>query len=206
MPTGYTAMIEDGATFAQFLWGCAHAFGANGLLRDDGIDAPIPEYKPSEYEKKQLDSALRRLRKLGKMSLTQAALLCQAEFDQQVKRNEETRLRYAQERAQYEAMRVQVEAWDPPTPDHAGLKAFMLEQIKISLPPTEKDLERWYPPPVLQDPARWLAEQLAHAMECVTRASKAWDEELKRTKERNAWNAALAKRVPPPEIPLPKKR
>ena len=43
MPTGYTAPIKDGISFNDFMWGCARAFGALIMMRDDPPGTPIPE-------------------------------------------------------------------------------------------------------------------------------------------------------------------
>jgi hypothetical protein len=72
MPTGYTCIIEDkpDVTFAEYVWRCARAFGALLSMREDSLDAPIPDELKSEdtdyyktaYEKakqetvKELDS------------------------------------------------------------------------------------------------------------------------------------------------------
>lgn len=56
MPTGYTAAVCDGkiTEFPAFALQCARAFGALITMRDDAMNAPIPEeIKPdtSYYDK-----------------------------------------------------------------------------------------------------------------------------------------------------------
>lgn len=52
MPTGYTHGVQDGTVteFRDFALICARAFGATILMRDDPMDAPIPdEFQSSTY-------------------------------------------------------------------------------------------------------------------------------------------------------------
>jgi len=46
MPTGYTLDLYDGKniTFKEFVMKCAGAFGALISMKDESLDAPIPEH------------------------------------------------------------------------------------------------------------------------------------------------------------------
>jgi len=70
MPTGYTAkLMESGQTFQDFVMQCARAFGACVMMRDDPMDAPIPErFEPSDYNVKRLAEAKAELVKLQAMT------------------------------------------------------------------------------------------------------------------------------------------
>ena len=58
MPTGFTCDIKDGITFERFALNCARAFGALINMRDDSLDAEIPdEIKPSDHHVKALAEA-----------------------------------------------------------------------------------------------------------------------------------------------------
>lgn len=64
MPTGYTEAVQSGEVteFRDFALRCARAMGALIMMRDDPMDAPIPdEFKPSDWNRKQLDKARFRL-------------------------------------------------------------------------------------------------------------------------------------------------
>src|SRR5688572_14375055 len=51
MPTGYTStLMEKGQSFPEFTMLCARAFGALIEMRDESLDATIPEkFEPSDY-------------------------------------------------------------------------------------------------------------------------------------------------------------
>ena len=65
MPTGYTAtLMEKGQDFPDFVLLCARAMGATIMLRDEPLDAPIPEFQPSDYSAKQLEESKEELARL----------------------------------------------------------------------------------------------------------------------------------------------
>jgi hypothetical protein len=61
--TGYVHhMVEKNQTFPQFAMSCARAFGALVEMRDEGMDAKIPdEIKPEPYHKKAAAEARKEL-------------------------------------------------------------------------------------------------------------------------------------------------
>jgi hypothetical protein len=64
MPTGFTADICKGAevSFEDFAMTCARAFGALYSMRDEPMDAPIPEtFVASGYHADELEKAKARL-------------------------------------------------------------------------------------------------------------------------------------------------
>ena len=55
MPTGYTAVIEDGCTFKEYVMTCARAFGATISMREEPLSKEIPEkFEVSDYALNQL--------------------------------------------------------------------------------------------------------------------------------------------------------
>ena len=55
MPTGYTAYVQEGATFEEFVWRCARNFGALVTMRDEPTDVPVPDaFTPSKYHLEQI--------------------------------------------------------------------------------------------------------------------------------------------------------
>ena len=66
MPTGYTADVMDGKVtdFKLFAMQCARAFGALVIMRDEPLNAEIPdEFSPSNYHFQELEQARERLAK-----------------------------------------------------------------------------------------------------------------------------------------------
>ncbi len=134
MPTGYTAeLMEKGQDFKTFVMRCSRAFGALIELRDEALDAPIPEeFKPSTYSSDALARAVGQRQRLEAMSndeRTRFGLREQAGLIKSLKASLE---KDQAENARLNGMEEQVKAWQPPSADHKELKAFMLEQIKIS--------------------------------------------------------------------------
>lgn len=191
MPTGYTAAVKDGAVTAlpEFAMGCARAFGALIMMRDEPADAPIPEFQPSDFNAKALEAAIARqaaLKEMDPSACEEAAL--KAYNAQCTSRASEIRERTA-DRERYESMLEQVKGWEPPTNDHQRFKAFMVEQLQESI---KFDCGE-YPMSELVHltGAQWLAGELQHAQRDIDYHKKAHAEEVERTNGRNAWVKAL---------------
>lgn len=198
MTTGYTCIIEagDGCTFEEYVWRCAHAFGACIMLRESSMDVLVTEESvvdTSTYYVDEIAKSKARLAELETMTLEQAEAMAQADYDAVVAYCEKKTAKEMELTRRYAAIREAVEAWSPPTPDHAGMKAFMLQQIQIS---TEYSYTP--EPPMLLPGMVWLANQRAEANERL-----AYNEEHKakqdaRNRERVEWVRTLAASVPPP--------
>ena len=135
MPTGYTADIKDGIDFKTYAMNCARAFGACVMLRDEpGGGDRIPEaFEPSDYHLKAVEKARGELAALEAMTPAELERAAARAWDDA----ETSRLMrlegYRKQRKAYEAMLAKVNAWAPPTPDHAGLHEFMRTQIEQSI-------------------------------------------------------------------------
>ena len=190
MPTGYTAPIKDGITFEQFALGCARAFGALVLMRDEPSDAPIPDrFEPSDYHTKAIAEARAELARLDAMSLGDAAIAAENEHLAAIERYR-TRLADKRElRRKYEAMLAKVEAWEPPTPEHVEYKNFMRSQIAESI---DWDCcEKYDTEPKATMPREWLAEKIAAVRKNIEYHQGEHAKEVARTESRNVWLKAL---------------
>ena len=132
MPTGYTGeLYERGQTFKDFTLRCARAFGALISMRDEGWDAQIPDkVEVPAFYAEQVKDAEEELVKAKAMTLEDAKKFLPARKKADSKDNKKA---YEKEMVRYKrfiAMREEVRAWTPPTPDHEGLKDFMLEQLE----------------------------------------------------------------------------
>lgn len=194
MPTGYTAPIEDGCSFPEYLWGCAKAFGACISMRDEPADTPIPDkFAASSYHQVALAKATKELARLQSLTENQIweELVNERNVVMQsnIERVEENKLK----NERYSIIRSEVEAWSPPTPDHVELKKFMLEQIETSLPLYEYQQE--LPP---HNPKEWLAGKVEKVRRDIEYHTKGDAEERERNANRNNWIAALRSSVPQP--------
>jgi len=112
-----------------------------------------------------------------------------------VKRAEEARLEHEIQAQRYQSMKAQVEAWTPPTPDHANLKAFMLEQIAVSVrTSTGGYLEQWE----FQTPEQFLAMNVQDAERELARANERLAEHMTAVAKANKWLSDLTLSVGPP--------
>ena len=135
MPTGYTAGILDGTitTVPQFAKLCMRAFGATIHLRDESLDTEYEQRVPSDYHSKSIEKA--------KQSIIDAEKLTDNEIVDTRKKQLEDSKKYhleAIEKAKKSTIEMNkilfdVRKWQPPTPDHTGIKDFMIEQIEKTI-------------------------------------------------------------------------
>jgi hypothetical protein len=200
MPTGYTSIIEEGASFEEYVWRCARAFGALIELRDEPLDAPVPaELKPNVYYARSLDTARAQLAALQKMGRDDADNHAESAHYDALKRREEDMRESERKQSLYEDMRAKVLAWAPPTSDHAPLREFMLQQIEVSIGGGIYVPEK----PDRKSGEDWLADAIRQAEERVAYAEKSLRKEEDRTRQRNAWLSELRKSVPVPQKARP---
>jgi len=136
MSTGYTAPIYDGEDidFVAFAMRCSRAFGMLISMRDDAPDAEIPDpFEPSSYHAERLAEAEARRKKLLVVTDEQAAILANEAYKAALTRYRESASESANARRRYELMLSEVNAWQPPTPDHENMKTFMRDQITESI-------------------------------------------------------------------------
>lgn len=187
MPTGYTAPLYEGKdiSFEEFALGCARAFGALVMMRDDPTDAPIPdEFEPSNYYAQDLAAARERLAEVRAWTLKDARAALAKENAAIAAGNLERAEKEAALLIRYEAMLAQAKAWEPPTPEHQGLKAFMVEQLESSI---RFDTGPFTMPLRPNDPWAYRDEEIAAAEKRITRSEQEDTKERKRAAERTRW-------------------
>ena len=90
MPTGYTSKIYDGeqVTGKEFLMTCARAFGALIEMRDESLNAKIPEeLEVNTYHKKELENAKQKLKSIKNMSIEEVQKLVDEDYQKTIKEN-----------------------------------------------------------------------------------------------------------------------
>lgn len=196
MPTGYTAPVEDGtiSDLKSFALRCARAMGACVMMRDVSLDVPPPRegFTASDFHATELKKAQEELARLEALPLEVLA----AEFEQDhVRRLQSWRESNAlaeQTVGRYKSMLAQVEAWTPPTPEHEGLKAFMLEQLRESMerdPPS--DAGPFFPEGADAFVRDAKAQRIQKAQRSIAYHTKAHADEVERTTACNRWIADL---------------
>ena len=197
MPTGYTADIKDGIDFKTFAMNCARAFGACVTLRDEpGGGEAIPEqFEPSDYHLKAAEKARQQLAELEAMTPEQREQAALRSWEDAESRRQERLDEFRKLRVSYESMLAQVNAWTPPTPEHACFHDFMRSQIEESI--KFDCIESSY-----ENPApRMTGEEWAETMRQKYARDETYHEaqhvaEVERAKSRTAWVQALRGSLP----------
>jgi hypothetical protein len=196
MPTGYTAQIKDGITFKQFIMSCARAFGACVEMREEPADAPIPEsFSTPSYHQERMDEAKKELALISNISIETAIIEANDAYNKELTRIKKAILESEELEVKYCHMLKQVHAWSPPSPEHVGLKDFMIEQIESSI---KHDLMKDYYEKRLceikcSSGAQWKKTMIESKVRDIEYYAKEHEEEKSRVESRNSWIKALRK-------------
>ncbi len=196
MPTGYTNMVLEGATFEQFVWGCARAFGALAPMREDLANKSVPDkFEPCTYHANELRVAEEDL----KIIQARDSSAWEGRYNEYLKKmhkdDEERKRRDNDMRFKYTQMLHKVRAWEPPTSDHSGLKNFMIEQLEESI--NFDVIGDRYKPTILVF-EEWKRVELDRALKSINYHKAEFEKERQRTASRNNWISALRESVPQP--------
>lgn len=185
MPTGYTCHVVDGkiTEFPEFALSCARAFGALISMRDEPMDAPIPdEFKPSSYNETRLAESRAKLAELNAMTAEQVAERCAAAYAEARASHDKYEADCAEQDRRLDAMLIKVEAWMPPTAGHVEMKKFMIEQLTISKRGSYRPT-----PPLKMEPTDWHRDQIERAMKGIEYHAGEHAKEIERAKGRTEW-------------------
>lgn len=188
MPTGYTSDIEKGITFQQFALNCARAFGALVTMRDEPHGASIPkEFKAHDYNAKALADAEKALASAQAMKPHAVEKAAEAEYKTALTDMNERIAKKNALRVKYEAMLTQARKWTPPSPDHDGLRDFMVQQITESIKfDCDTEYEFKYAPERLTG-EQWREAAIAKAQRDIDYHQTEHAKEVDRTNGRNRW-------------------
>ncbi len=189
MPTGYTAGIEKGMSFQKFALQCARNFGALIEMRDEPMDAEIKLPVYSDYHEKELDKARKELKRLEGLTATQAMAACESDQKHEADSAAEYERSKIELRKKYQAMLIEVNAWNPPSPDHNGLKQFMVRQLEESIsfdcsPNMPRQIES-------MEPSVWLLNKKKKAIHDIEYHEKENQKEIERVSQRRVWVSGL---------------
>lgn len=195
MPSAYTKDLYDGEqTFPEFAMQCARAFGALIRMRDSARDAEISDaLQPGSHHLKAKERAELELDAARLMSPEEAAAAAQKEY---AREQEAWAVDQAESEARVErftSMLHQVEAWEPPTPQHVEMKAFMVEQLKGSIKVDGVRLPAPTPPPDGEECRRKRIEQAERA---IAHHKNEHAREVQQAEEATAWVRALRESLP----------
>lgn len=188
MPTGYTAkLMEQGEEFDKFVLRCARAFGALIMMRDDPMDSPIPEeFTSNDWYAKRVEEKSKELSRLRAMTSAERIAYGKKVLSDKKDQLEEMEARENIENERLIAMRDKVLAWALPSPDHEGLKKFMIEQLTMSVHDTkyiQGELEKL----ATTTPLQLYLDAVAEAERQIEYSNEEHKKELEWTAGRNRW-------------------
>lgn len=197
MATFLTAAVEEGtSSFPQFVWTAASAFFSH---------FDLPETLESKFNEayhldkiKDTEEELKMLR-----GMTRAALVRKLEeLNSNAKKSNEGALKQTEAIvARFDARILEVEAWEPPIPEHQSLKDYMLKELKEGRDIKAQMVEtykRWLAEADEETPESFLARELSYNEQRLIRLK----EELEKGREQAAktthWLQELNRSVPRP--------
>ena len=141
MPTGYTQMIIDEKvkTPKEFLHLCLRNFGICACMRDDEFKVE-EDYTPRimefyqydvDYHKKNLQSAEERLKQIQQSTDDELYQMYTAQYGKDKQYYEETIKKDTALNAKFDQFSEAIKNWEC-SPEYNNIKAFALDQLKIS--------------------------------------------------------------------------
>jgi len=186
MPTGYTLDLYDGKniTFKEFVMKCARAFGALISMKDESLNAPIPEHlEPSDYHLKEIEKAKKRLEEVNRWDEDRAEQEADRVYEKALKKRKEFIKKNSAIRKRYEDMLAKVLKWEPPSSDHENLKQFMIQQLKDSI-----KFDCYTPEmPRRLSGEEYKQQEINNALSNIEYHSKEYAEEVDRVQRNNKW-------------------
>ena len=195
MPTRYTEFIENGkiTTGADFLMLCARAIDVLGEMRDEPLDAPIPQkLNGDSYYKVLCDKAYLELEKLRSMSTDDIHNANEEDYQNRLRNRRDSIESQTALLKRYDKVLEEVMVWEPPTNDHVGLKNFAINQIRMCTRGITRCLLYYEETPVERMPDdEWYKREVERCEHDVKRYEKNAQEEAKRDEFNYRWLRAL---------------
>lgn len=192
--TGYThQLIEEKQTLPEFALSCARAFGALVSMREERMDAAVPQrLEPSPYYAIEIAENQASLYRLGNMSDQERRLFALGKIHARRCEMREGLEKCRERIDQMLAMLEKVEGWEPPTAEHVKLKSFMIQQLTDSI---NWEMPDYYKREIAaleqQSSDEWLQSYQEKLKDSLDYSYRAQAEEIERTEKRNEWLAAL---------------
>lgn len=186
MPTGYTYPVCEGkiTEFPDFALSCARAFGALISMREEPMDAPLPDEiaASTNYYDQKIEESQKRLGEVQAMTNADADAAADAAYGAALKSRDDYLASKRVEAERLNAMLAKVGAWHPPSSDHSEMKKFMIEQLVMSLPGD-------YAPAIPErlDGATWRKREGDKLAESIVYNQKERDKEVTRAGGRTRW-------------------
>lgn len=183
MPTSYTSVLADGCvTFEQFASRCARNFVS---YRDDPLGLALPDkIEADAYYLATLREAMCTHDALMNLPKREHAARARAEYVEQTNRAADWVSEKVRLLATYEGMLRHIDAWEPPTADHAGLKEFMRQQVTESIR-FDCDTLNWMPKKLTGK--QWYAKAMQEAEKHLEDAAQRYVDAQSRARANTVW-------------------
>jgi len=132
MPSGFTAGIIDGKhkTFTDFAKDCMRNFGATIHMRDDARDKEYEARVVSPYYNERFEEYVINLGKLLTATDKQLITKEKKKLKDRIVRATEKIIEITATKERLNAFLKEAKAYQSPTPEHDGIREFMINQIK----------------------------------------------------------------------------
>lgn len=190
MSTGYTFCIAvRDASFEEFVWTCARAMSPFLPLHEN-CNASIPD-----WHREGMEAAQKRLAEVEAWTDEEAERQADQIYREELACAERYYAEALEEDRRYEAMIARVVAWKCPTPDHVGLRNFMLHQLRLSMRHIE---ESGVSKPERRTGAELRSYEIALNKDQLALHDAEYGKDVRATEAANAWLKALRESVPIP--------
>lgn len=147
MPTWYTEPVMDGkmTSAKDYILRCAREIDYLAFMRDEPMDAPIPETRPNDsYYQEVYDKAKKELSELLAMDENDIHREAEKWRQDKIKLKREFYEKLIQENLRLKEMTKKLEEWRPKHESIDNLRYFAIEQLAISRESTgdiEKEIQ-----------------------------------------------------------------
>lgn len=190
MPTWYTSGIETGeiTTLEQYAMVCARACGALFSMRDEPLNAAIPNrLEPqTKFYDDIIEKSLKELEELINLSPEECETRAKEKYEKEMRKLAADEKEKQDTIDKYNNIRNSIISWKVPY-TLEDLKTFMLGQIDESV----KQLDYPERSPVLLAGEEWREKELRNATFSLEYSTKKRDEEIERVKDSNKWLSDL---------------
>lgn len=198
MATGYTASILEGCSFPEFIWRCAKAFGANISMRDEASDKRVMRYTVNSFHRECVFRAEKGLALFEAMDMNEARRRFENLKRKYRAHLEQRNAEWRKKLLLYKKMRACVVEWTPPSPDHDGLKDFMIKQIDESIAHDCVELSPADDGDTCETAEDWLKSEIAEYRTDIEYHTSQHLANVEHVAKLNTWNDLLVASVPQP--------
>lgn len=188
MPTGYTEGVCTGriSSFYDYAMGCARAFGALIMMKEEPSGTPIPDrFEPSDYHQKKIAETEKELAEVLALSYEECEKRAIDEYSAAIGSQNNRLEENDRKLARYNAMLSEAKKYTPPTAEHEGFAEFLVKQIEDSI--KWDDISDYIEEPVLLSREEWKDEKIKVLHHELDYHRRMHDEEVQMTEGRNEW-------------------